>query len=391
MKKRICIGLLLGVLTFCASCLGRKDAREVPEETLAEPIVSEAAEISGEMEAKNLNYIWYEFKEAEFALKVPQNASKIQPEDRHTVFAVQNDSLSVEICQWDRVSDPDEEALAALVEETTGEDTEIVERGGRKLVKVNWPHGDVEYYMLLSGGDAYSIRITPYVMKDPKVYWKVKEIENSFRSKIEPENVPKGNEICSPECARMDYLILVNKKNPLPEGWEENLDLVCAVNSVGDHVWVERTVYKAYLELRKDLLENEEIELDLDSAYRSVAYQQEIKERFTEKYGAAYANRTVAQPGYSEHHTGLAIDLYFRKDGTEVYHNEDLVQYPEVWKKIHARLNDYGFILRYPGPDGKTMDYTYEPWHIRYVGVEAAKEFAGQKELTFDEWIESKR
>ena len=118
------------------------------------------------------------------------------------------------------------------------------------------------------------------------------------------------------------------------------------VNSVGDEVWVERAAYKAYLGLREDVLQKDGIDLDLDSAYRSVAYQQDILERFTEKYGAAYAARTVATPGYSEHHTGLAIDLYFRIDGTQVYENEDLVQYPEVWKKIHTRLAEHGFILR---------------------------------------------
>ena len=135
------------------------------------------------------------------------------------------------------------------------------------------------------------------------------------------------------------------------------------------------------------MLQKDGIDLDLDSAYRSVAYQQDILERFTEKYGAAYAARTVATPGYSEHHTGLAIDLYFRIDGTQVYENEDLVQYPEVWKKIHARLAEHGFILRYPGGKDGTIDYTYEPWHIRYVGVTAAKEIMALPNLSFEDWL----
>lgn len=195
--------------------------------------------------------------------------------------------------------------------------------------------------------------------------------------------------VLAPQEAEIDPLVLVNSKTPLPEGWEESLDLVYAQNSVGDVVPVERTAYKAYLELKADLWENEGIDLDLDSAYRSVEYQQDILERFTEKYGAAYAARTVAKPGYSEHHTGLALDLYFRLDGVEVYENEDLVRYPEVWKKIHARLAEHGFHLRYPGGKNGEVDYTYEPWHIRYVGLEAARELAAQPGLSLEDYLKS--
>lgn len=188
----------------------------------------------------------------------------------------------------------------------------------------------------------------------------------------------------------IDYLVLVNSKNKLPDGWEEKLDLVSVENSVGDIVQVERTAYNAYLELKADLMESEGIDLDLDSAYRSVAYQQDILERFTEKYGAAYAAKTVAKPGYSEHHTGLALDLYFRLDGVEVYENEDLVLYPEVWKKIHSRLTKYGFILRYPGRTDGTVDYTYEPWHIRYVGIENAEVISATPGMTLEDYLGKK-
>ena len=110
----------------------------------------------------------------------------------------------------------------------------------------------------------------------------------------------------------IDYLALVNKLYPLPEGWEEALETVTTANSVGDEVEVEARAYSAYLLLKADLEENDGIYLELDSARRSVAAQQDIMGRFTEKYGADYAAKTVATPGYSEHHTGLALDLYFK-------------------------------------------------------------------------------
>ena len=172
--------------------------------------------------------------------------------------------------------------------------------------------------------------------------------------------------------AGIDYLALVNKRNALPEGWEDALDTVTITNSVGDEVEVEARAYEAYEKLAADLEENDGIYLELDSARRSVAAQQDIMDRFTEKYGADYAAKTVAQPGYSEHHTGLALDLYFKlknDDGTftDVYYNEDMVQYPEVWAAIHAKLADYGFILRYPEGREHITGYGYEPWHIRYL------------------------
>ena len=190
----------------------------------------------------------------------------------------------------------------------------------------------------------------------------------------------------------IDYLVLVNKRSVLPEGWEDALQTVTVMNSVGDEAEVETKACDAYLALKKDLEENDGIYLELDSARRSVAAQQDIMDRFTEQYGADYAAKTVAAPGFSEHHTGLALDLYFRLKGddgkfTDVYYNEDLVQYPEVWEKIHAKLAGYGFILRYPEGEEQITGYSYEPWHIRYLdNAEIAKEIT-EEGLTLEEYL----
>ncbi|MBR3059741.1 MAG: M15 family metallopeptidase [Oscillospiraceae bacterium] len=193
----------------------------------------------------------------------------------------------------------------------------------------------------------------------------------------------------------IDYLALVNKLNPLPEGWEEALETVTITNSMGDEVEVEAKAYAAYALLKADLEENEGIYLELDSARRSVAAQQDIMDRFIEKYGADYAAKTVAQPGYSEHHTGLALDLYFRikgEDGnfTDVYYNEDMEkeEYKGIWDAIHARLPRYGFILRYLEGEEHITGYRYEPWHIRYVdSAEIAGEIMAQPGLTLEEFL----
>ncbi len=204
--------------------------------------------------------------------------------------------------------------------------------------------------------------------------------------------VPEARaEEASPE-GQIDYLALVNKLTPLPEGWEAALKTVVITNSAGDAVEVEEKAYEAYLALKKDLEENEGIWLELDSARRSVAQQQDIIDRFIAQYGAAYAAKTVAEPGHSEHHTGLALDLYFKLKGedgtfTDVYYNEDMMKYPEIWEKIHARLADYGFILRYLEGREHITGYGYEPWHIRYVdSADIAKEIMA-KDITLEEYL----
>ena len=197
------------------------------------------------------------------------------------------------------------------------------------------------------------------------------------------------------EGSEIDYLALVNKLNPLPEGWEDALSTVTITNSLGDEVELEENAYTAYARLRADLEENDGIYTELDSARRSVAEQQRIMDEFTEKYGADYAAKTVAQPGYSEHHTGLALDLYFRIKGadgefTDVYYNEDMEkdEYRGIWDTIHAKLADYGFILRYLEGEEHITGYRYEPWHIRYVNdTQIAHEIMSQPGLTLEEYL----
>ena len=193
----------------------------------------------------------------------------------------------------------------------------------------------------------------------------------------------------------IDYMVLVNQNSPLPDGWEEALQTTTITNSVGDEVYVENKAYEAYCALKeaveKDLegYEKGEVRFELDSAYRSVAAQQKIVDDFTEKYGEDYVKKYVAVPGYSEHHTGLELDLYFTIDGKDVYENEDLVQYPDIWEAVHARLPEFGFILRFPEYGEAITGYAYEPWHIRYLdSPEIAKEITDRK-ITLEEYLET--
>jgi len=190
---------------------------------------------------------------------------------------------------------------------------------------------------------------------------------------------------------KIDYLVLVNKQNKLPDDWEENLQLVDTKNAWDEDIQVEKEAYEKYRELEKALKE-EGVTIKLDSVYRSVKAQQQLWDEWSAdpEKGPEYVKKYVAVPGYSEHHTALAIDICLEKDGELVYENDDMIADRETFKKIHAKLADYGFILRYLEGKDDITGYAYEPWHLRYVGnVDIAKEITS-KGLTLEEYLENK-
>ncbi|RIE02802.1 M15 family metallopeptidase [Cohnella faecalis] len=113
------------------------------------------------------------------------------------------------------------------------------------------------------------------------------------------------------------------------------------------------------------------IELKGVSGYRSYATQKAIFTANADKKGEAEANRTSAYPGQSEHQTGLAIDVSSAAVG---YALEESFGKTKEGKWLAAHASEYGFIIRYPKGKEKITGYKYEPWHIRYIGKEAAKD-----------------
>ena len=115
---------------------------------------------------------------------------------------------------------------------------------------------------------------------------------------------------------RNKYLVLVNKKSKIRDDWEENIQLVRTKNVWSEDIKIEKETYKQYISLEKTLKEDG-INIKLDSAYRSVQSQQELWDEWVNvpEKGLAYAKKFMAAPGYSEHHTGLAIDICLEKDG----------------------------------------------------------------------------
>lgn len=210
------------------------------------------------------------------------------------------------------------------------------------------------------------------------------------------ESVTPSNSAASPVVYgdtkefKLDYLVLVNKQNELPDGWEEKVELVTVKDAYGDDMQVEKVALQKYNELREDLLKNDGVDIELDSSYRSVKEQQEIWDRFTEEYGIDYVKKYVAVPGFSEHHTGLAIDICIIKDGKLIFENDEMIEEKEIFAKVHKKLADYGFILRYLEGKDDITGYAYEPWHLRYINsVDIAKEIMS-KGITLEEYLDKK-
>lgn len=137
------------------------------------------------------------------------------------------------------------------------------------------------------------------------------------------------------------------------------------------------------------------IDLVLVSGYRSVSYQEQLfKESLNEglNHGLELAEakkqalKYRTEPGTSEHHTGLACDFvdtaWNEKNGELI---EDYGQEPGgKWLAQHAV--EYGFIVRYPKNKEKETYIAYEPWHLRYVGIENAK-YMKEHDLCLEEYV----
>ncbi len=128
----------------------------------------------------------------------------------------------------------------------------------------------------------------------------------------------------------------------------------------------------------------EGIDIVMTTAYRSYEFQQILWDNYVAQKGEEEANKTSARPGESEHQTGLAVDL----STSEIdYRNSSDFADTAAGRWVAENAHKFGFILRFP--EGKTdiTGYSYEPWHIRYVGLTAAADIY-EENLTLEEYLE---
>ena len=183
----------------------------------------------------------------------------------------------------------------------------------------------------------------------------------------------------------MNYLILVNKKNALDKFYQpDKLKKVKEKTGGNKIIYLEKKTYKQIKKLIKDMNKIFETEIVIDSGYRPYSYQENLMKDLIKIKGEE-AYKSLAKPGYSEHQTGLAVDIGFYKEG--VYDNNFVVEnYLEEFKWLNDNAYKYGFIIRYPLDKEHITEYIYEPWHLRYVGKLSKLLF--NNNLTLEEYYE---
>jgi D-alanyl-D-alanine carboxypeptidase len=151
--------------------------------------------------------------------------------------------------------------------------------------------------------------------------------------------------------------------------------------------WVDERIYPELQQMFDDA-RAEGIYPLINESYRSAERQQEILDNYIAAYEAEglsteeaqqRALEVVAKPGTSEHQLGLALDII-------VEYEEDSTQ---TWQWLKENCWRYGFILRYPEDKTEITGISYEPWHFRYVGAEAAQQIT-ERGITLEEYLEDK-
>ena len=172
--------------------------------------------------------------------------------------------------------------------------------------------------------------------------------------------------------------VLVNKYYYLKDTYvPENLEALDTNYSKGG-IYLVKEAKDAFISL-VDTAKQEGYTIRAISAYRSFDYQKNLYQSYVNQDGVTIADTYSARPGFSDHQTGLVVDV----DNRELDFNSFENTKEFLWMQEHAQ--DFGFILRYPKGKEDITGYTYESWHYRFVGVELAKKIKASN-LTFDEY-----
>ena len=156
-------------------------------------------------------------------------------------------------------------------------------------------------------------------------------------------------------------ILIANKKYALPKNYNPGVD---------------STAYAALVNMQNDATANG-YDLSLLSGFRSYNTQSNLYNNYVKRYGKDETDTFSARPGHSEHQTGLAFDIGKISDS--------FGDTPSgKWLEENCHL--YGFIIRYPKDKQNITGYKYEPWHVRYLGVEIATSVK-ESGLTLEEYL----
>lgn len=181
-------------------------------------------------------------------------------------------------------------------------------------------------------------------------------------------------------------LVLVNQDYPLEGEWTDSIE----TKSLPNGLVVDKRIHEALTQMLDDA-KSQGHDLLVCSAYRSYQKQQQLfadkikrgmNGGLTQEEAYNQAKQAVAIPGTSEHHTGLAVDIVATRYQTL---DDGMLELAEIqW--LYNNCQKYGFIVRYPNGKSHITGIIHEPWHYRYIGVEAATEIM-ENNLTLEEYL----
>lgn len=201
------------------------------------------------------------------------------------------------------------------------------------------------------------------------------EMQETFQDMEETSGIPKED------------ILLVNKTHPLPEDYTPSLKRVSDYGAD-----VDEAAYDALISMLDDG-KKEGLSFWIASSYRSTERQRELLDEDIEalvrqgrSYSQAYEEvvKETMPAGCSEHATGLAVDIV-AKDYQILDEKQGMTD-EIIW--LQKNCSQYGFILRYPKGKEDITKVSYESWHFRYVGTDAAKEIMSQG-ITLEEYLDS--
>ena len=174
--------------------------------------------------------------------------------------------------------------------------------------------------------------------------------------------------------------VVVNKQRPLNPINYQPANLVAPIsaglsfNPYGRKLRKEAAA--GVIELAKAMNAAGKGVLVIQSAYRSYSEQVAVHDKMVKNYGFAKGEAVAARAGFSEHQTGLAMDISARGQGCRIR-----VCFGQTKAGIWLAKNayKYGFIIRYPKGSTPMTGYQYEPWHLRFVGVFLATKMKNKK------------
>ena len=184
-------------------------------------------------------------------------------------------------------------------------------------------------------------------------------------------------------------LILVN--NWTDYHFPEDQELVSLYEEKSDSYYIRSTelyLAPAAMEALNALLDDFAAQggsktINVVACYRTAEEQQHLFDQSAERSGLDHAEKYVAQPGGSEHHTALVVDLsVLNSDGTSSEY-DGTGEY--AW--INENCQDYGWVVRYDQAKAELTGIYDEPWHFRYVGVPHATKMA-ELDLCLEEYID---